>query len=205
MAAELTAANLSHSPEVQEVHPDPEAEDIFDSLLGHLSGRTQPAETPTPEDWQALLAQTLVFHQAQPWNRWSDDQQLLLTLDTDDGLSEQYLALVMGQAGIQHGLALYAGHDLPADARTNEPQPGSIVLLLDRPDELPVDIATKAQRYGWPTTESLSPAFMTFGPDGPEEISQADARVLTIALTAVLAIATSAAYARPRTGPSEVR
>ena len=188
VAPELTAAGLSNSTEVTEVEPDPEAEDIFDSLLGHLSGRTQPAQTPTPEDWQALLDQTLAFHQAEPWNRWSDDQQLLLTLDTDGGLREQYLALVMGQAGIQHGLALYAGHNLPADTRANEPEPGSIVLLLDRPQDLPVDITDKAQRYGWPTTESLSPAFMTFGPHGPEEISQADARVLTIALTAVLAL-----------------
>lgn len=188
VGAELTAAGLSKSTEVSEVQPDPEAEDIFDSLLGHLSGRTQPAEVPTPEDWQALLAQTLAFDQAEPWNRWSDDEQLLLTLDIDDGLAEQYLAVVMGQAGIQHGLALYAEHNLPADTRANEPQPGSIVLLLDAPDELAVDITTKAERYGWPTTESLSPAFMTFGPDGPEEISQADARVLTIALTAVLAL-----------------
>ena len=187
VAAELAAAGLSNSTEVTEVHPDPEAEDIFDSLLGHLSGRTQPTQTPTPEDWLALHGRTLAFHQAQPWNRWSDEQQLLLTLDTEDGLTEHYLALLMGQEGIQHGLALYAGHDLPAATRTNEPTPGSIVLLLDPPDELPLDITTKAQRYGWPTTESLSPAFMAFGPDGPEEISQADARVLTVALTAVLA------------------
>lgn len=188
VGTELTAAGLSTSTEVSEVQPDPEAEDIFDSLLGHLSGRIQPADVPTPQDWQALLAQTLAFHQAEPWTRWSDDQQLLLTLETDDGLSEQYVAIVMGQAGIQHGLALYAGHDLPADTRANEPEPGSIVLLLDPPDELPLDVTAKAHRYGWPTSESLSPAFMTCGPDGPEEISQADARVLTIALTAVLAL-----------------
>lgn len=188
--AELTASGLSSSPQVQEVHPDPEAEDIFDSLLGHLSGRTQPDEPPTPGDWKALIAQTLAFRRTEPWNRWSDDQHLLVTV----GGHVPYLAMVMGNAGVQHGLALYPGHGLPASLDKAslhdgpaEATPGSIVLLLDPRDELPPEITAKAHRYGWSDSDPLTPAYMTFGADGPEEISQTHAHVLTVALTAVLA------------------
>jgi hypothetical protein len=192
--AELTESGLSGSPEVQEVHPDPEAEDIFDSLSCHLSGRTQPDRAPTPGDWQALIAQTLAFRRTEPWSRWSDDQHLLLSVANTDGPGEQYLAIVMGNAGVQHGLALYPGHELPASLDNVAPHDGPadasrglIVLLLDPPEVLPPDIIARAHRYDWPDRDPLTPAYMTFGPESPEEISQTYAHVLTVALIAVLA------------------
>jgi hypothetical protein len=185
----LTAVGVKDVP-VEEVHPGQEAEDIVDSLVGHLSGRTQPSERPTPEDWQLLHEQTLTFRQAEPWSRWSDEEHLLLTLSTDRG-SERCLAIVMGQAGIQHGLALYAGHELSAALQQpgqDEHIPDSIALLLEPATELPGDIAAKAHRYSWPRQDPLTPAFMSLTPEGPEEISRDDAHLLTAALAAVHAL-----------------
>lgn len=171
---------------VEEVHPGAEAEDIVDSLVGHLAGRTQPTEAPTSSDWQLLMTQALAFARAEPWSRWSDEQELLLTLSTDRG-SAPYLAIVLGQAGVQHGLALYPGHDLPAALDRGEPAE-SVVLLLEPTADLPPEITAKARRYAWPERERLTPAYMSLTPDGPGEISRDDAHLLTAALSAVRAL-----------------
>ena len=52
--------------------PPPEAEDIFDSLIGHPTGIPQPRDPPTPSDWARLYAKAVAYRQAQPWHLWSD-------------------------------------------------------------------------------------------------------------------------------------
>jgi len=185
----------------EEVHPGAEAEDTFDSLVAHLSGRSQPSDPPTPDDWHLLLEQALAFRQAEPWTRWSDEQHLLLTLATDRG-SAPYLAIIMGQAGVQHGLALYPGHEPPElQPDSDDPQmPESVVLLLDPAEQLPPDVTAKAHRYAWPKDDPLMPACLAFGPDGPEEISRDDAHLLTVALAAVSAL--DQRGLRPATDPA---
>jgi len=53
-------------PPVREVALPPEAEGIFDELVGHLSGRNLPDDLPTAGDWDVLVAQTLAYAQEQP-------------------------------------------------------------------------------------------------------------------------------------------
>jgi hypothetical protein len=54
-------------PTITEVDPPADAGDIFDSFLGHLAGRAQPAELPTPEDWRLLYSGALAFYRVGPW------------------------------------------------------------------------------------------------------------------------------------------
>lgn len=56
-------------PPVSEVDPPVEAEDIFDSLIGHMTGRSRPEDLPTPRDWTLLYIQALGFYRARPWAR----------------------------------------------------------------------------------------------------------------------------------------
>jgi hypothetical protein len=190
----LTAAGLVGGSVIVEVQPGPEAEDIFDSFLGRMAGRAQPDEFPTPADWQALIEQTAEFRRAEPWTRWSDEQDLAIELHLPGGPS-RYTAVVMGQAGIQHGLALYPGHQLPRGLREpgpaeQAPQPpaGTVLITLDPPGEVPVELTGKAIRYGWPAEDDLVPAFIAFTATGPTEIGRDDAHRLTVGLAAVLAV-----------------
>src|SRR5262245_44311665 len=63
-------------PSVIEAPPTDEAEDIFDSLVGHMAGRRQPEESPTPPDWLMLISYVREYCQAEPWLRWADDMHL---------------------------------------------------------------------------------------------------------------------------------
>src|SRR5262249_41957687 len=47
-----------------------EAEDIFDSFVGHMAGRRQPETFATPDDWAGLVATAREYLQAEPWLRW---------------------------------------------------------------------------------------------------------------------------------------
>lgn len=193
--AALTAAGVVATDDAMllEVQPGAEAEDIFDSFLGHLAGRTQPDQPPAPADWQQLIDQAARLRNTQPWARWSDEQDLHIELHLPDD-SATYTAVLMGQAGIQHGLALYPGRQLPARLRDPagdeppDPPAGTLLLMLDPPDELPAELRAKAIRYGWPADDNLAPLFMAFTAAGPGEISQHDAHRLTAAVAAVLAL-----------------
>lgn len=177
------------SPELVEAASLIEAEDIFDSLVGHLSGRAQPNQPPTSEDWALLVGQTFVFLRAQPWLRWSDASHLALCL-TVDGTTEQYVAIVMGNAGVQRGLALYAGTSLPRKLTTQKGSVpgGTLLLFLDSEEEAPLEFARKARRYGWPAEEALLPTWVVGSPQGASDVSDLDAQRLQIALAAVLAV-----------------
>ena len=181
-------ANLG-SPELIEADAIDEAEDIFDDLVGHLSGRAQPDQSPSSEDWSLLVAQTLAFVRAEPWLRWSDASRLALEL-TVEGTIEQYLAVVMGQAGVQHGLALYAGKSLPDEfaMRMGQAPQGALLLFLDLEGESPPGFIDKARRYGWPADEPLVPAWLASTPQGPRELNDLDAQRLATALVAILAV-----------------
>lgn len=190
----LAAAAPIDRSVIVEVQPGPEAEDIFDSFLGHLAGRAQPDAFPTPADWQVLIEQAAGFRQAGPWTRWSDEQDLAVELHMPDGAAA-YTAVVMGQAGIQHGLALYPGDQLPTGLREpgpaeHAPSPplGTLLFTLDPPEDVPVELTGKAIRYGWPPEENLVPVFIAFTATGPAEIGRNDAQRLTAGITAVLAL-----------------
>ncbi|MGE5156342.1 MAG: hypothetical protein ACM3JP_02475 [Betaproteobacteria bacterium] len=85
-----------------------EAEDIFDSFVGHMAGRHQPEVFATPDDWARLIAAAEGFRQAPPWLRRADDRHLDLVVRVA-GVAARYLAIVLGQEGVQRGLILYPG------------------------------------------------------------------------------------------------
>jgi len=185
-------------PQLIEAESFAEAEDIFDSLVGHIAGRAQPTEPPSTEDWSLLLGQALAYLRAEPWVRWSDVVPLGLQL-TVDGTAANYVAIVMGNAGVQRGLALYPGVTLPPGLRSPGPGPGpakaaeatpsgTLLLMLDGPGEVPDEFAKKALRYGWPAGAAYLPTMVGVGSDGPSDLAGADAQRLQIALAAVLAI-----------------
>jgi len=193
----MAAASLG-STELIEAGSLGEAEDLFDSLVGHMAGRAQPTEPPSMEDWSLLFGQSLAYLSAEPWTRWSDEVPLGLEL-TVDGAVTNYVAIVMGNAGVQRGLALYPGMALPAGLRSPgpelEPEPaleatpsGTLLLLLDPPGETQVEFADKALRYGWPADAGYLPTFIGVGPDGPCDLAGADAKLVQVALAAVVAL-----------------
>ena len=122
------------------MQPGDEAEDIFDSFVGHMSGRTQSHEAPAPADWRLLVAHAVQFRRARPWTRWDDAQDLVIELDLPNG-SSAYFAIVMGNAGVQRGLAVYPGDQRPSylGDPSADPQPplaGTLLLFLDPAGEV---------------------------------------------------------------------
>lgn len=179
-------------PPVRQIEAASEAEDIFDSMIGHLAGRTQPVEPPQSEDWRVAFDVALRFWHRAPWERWDDTMPLHLNLTTPDD-SATYLGLVLGAEGIQRGLILYPGTALPGgldDWEPGRPVPvpaGTLMLFLDPPSELPPELVAKAIRYGWAVDAAVVPAFMRKEPEGPLEVSRPDLQHLSLAAAAVVA------------------
>ncbi len=71
-----------------------------------MAGRAQPHELPAPEDRELLYAQALAFYRAQPWSRWHDGIDLNGEIIVDGSIA-RHDGVVMGNAGVQHGLVLY--------------------------------------------------------------------------------------------------
>jgi hypothetical protein len=180
------------APPVEEIVDALEAEDIFDSFLGHMAGRGQPTELATPEDWAMFFEVSRRYTEAEPWTRWSDINHLHLDLRLRSQ-ETRYLALVLGNEGIQRGLVLYPGEILPAGL--SEPVPpsqvnlplGTLNFYLDPTRKAPPEYVGKALRYGWPGESKLVPLYMAIGEGGaPFDIGLADVQRITLALTAVL-------------------
>jgi hypothetical protein len=179
-------------PPVEEVIPDSEAEDIFDSFVGHLSGRTQMPDPPTPADWTLLYAEVLRYYKATPWKRHDDDVDFVVDFDIA-GESKHYAAVVMGGAGVTYGLALYPDRVVRADLndwKSSTPWPlphGTLACTLDAWGEAPPEITARAGRYGWPVEADLVPTL--FAADSPRgrEFSCDDARIFSVATAALLA------------------
>ncbi|MDA8393310.1 MAG: hypothetical protein M0Z87_11070 [Actinomycetota bacterium] len=182
-----------HLPPVRAIEPPAESEDIFDSFLGHLSGREQPDEPPPdPSDWALLYRSALDFYRAAPWTRWDDG--VVLALETSSHETEGgWAAVVLGSSGIQRGLLLCPGGHMPAgldDQKVGHPvpmPPGTLSLMLDPPSELPSDVRDKAVRYGWPPEAELVPGAFRLHPEGRGDLGEADAQLLAVALAAVTA------------------
>lgn len=122
MRKAVAAASFG-SPKLIEAGSLAEAED-FDSLVGHMAGRSQPTEPPSTEDRSLLVGQALTYLRAEPWVQWSDVVPLGLQL-TVEGTAADSVAVVMGNAGVQRGLALYSGVTLPPGLRSPGPGPAS--------------------------------------------------------------------------------
>src|SRR5437879_4176627 len=148
--------------EVIEASTIPEGEEVFDSFIGHMSGRKQPREFASPDEWRLLFETALRYCEAEPWIRWGDHIDLEIEVVTD-GAKARYAGVVIGQEGLQRGLALYPGDELPAGVRDWEEgrevamPPGTLLLHLDPPKEPPAEFVAKARRYGWPHDAEFLP------------------------------------------------
>jgi len=179
-------------PPVRDTQLGDAAEDVFDALVGHLAGRRQPEEPPAPEDWAMAFEAARAYRALAPWERWSDAVPLDLELD-EPASRTRYVCVVLGAEGVQRGLAVYPGDELPAGPGAPYPDgralagPGVLVLFLDRPSELPADLVARALRYGWPPADEVVPAFLVIEPEGPAEPSRRELQRLAAAAAAVTA------------------
>ena len=182
------AAPLPPISEVAVVH---EAEDIFDSFVGHMAGRRRAEELAAPPDWQLLFGYLLRFYERKVWSRWADDVDLLVEVMIGPR-NRQYVSVVLGHEGIQHGVVLYPGTGPPAGLReghsTRPPilPEGTLMLNFDPSEDVPAEFVMKAARYGWPAASELVPIFLTVDGTAPGEPGRDDIRVLAVALAALL-------------------
>jgi hypothetical protein len=182
---------LNLIPPVDEILPGAEAEDIFDSFVGSIAGRRQPADPPSPAHWRSLIEQIHTCAAAAPWRRWADDIDFVVNV-SDGEERHQFKAVVMGNAGMQFGLALFPGEVVESELEHRDSEaprpydPGTLVCTLDDPDEVPAELRCRAIRYSWPESAHLVPSFFGVDEDGGREISSGDARLLAIVTAAVL-------------------
>jgi hypothetical protein len=184
----ITDADLPDLEEVATVH---EAEDIFDSFVGHMAGRRDPKEFPDPADWHLLFEHVLSFYERQPWTRWADDVDLLIETRTGTQRAT-FVAIVLGNADVEYGLLLYRGKAAPAGlrgAKRARPMPtprGTLMLNFSPPDEMPPEFVGKALRYGWPKDADLIPIVLSVEHDRPGEPSRDEVRALTVVLASLV-------------------
>ena len=158
---------LNLLPPVDEIVPGVEAEDIFDSFVGFMAGRRQPTEPPSPADWKVLFDHVQAYAEATPWRTWADDIDFVVDVVLD-GERRRVKAVVMGNAGIQPGLAIFPGEVVEADLEHRDSaapwpfEPETLACTLDDPDSVPLEFRARALRYSWPQTADLVPSFFWF-------------------------------------------
>jgi hypothetical protein len=175
---------------VDEVVPGNEAEDIFDSFVGSMAGRRQPEDPPSAADWTLLFNQVKMFAEGAPWLRWDDEIVFAVTV-TFDGERRQVNAIVMGNAGIQFGLAVFPG-ELGETELERDPtasilyDPETLVCTVDESDQVPLEFRARAIRYGWSESAALVPSFFAVDEEGGRDFSSYDARLFAVVIAAVL-------------------
>lgn len=187
------AAALADPPPVTPTGVIGEAEDILDSLVATLSGRGHVLDPPSPPQWRLLYVALARLADQRPWERWDDDQPMRVEL-TVGGRRSSWVAVVMGAAEIQRGLALYPGRRMPRALTdpTSTPEqatvPGSLLVFLDEADECPTEAIDKALREGWPDELDVFPACVRIDEAGdPAPLDEAAAVTLHGLTVAVLA------------------
>ena len=168
-----------------------EAEEIMDSLVGHLEGRTQPDDLPAADDYRILYRELQAYVEAAPWKRWTDSDWFAARLELDGGHLDLD-CLVLGNAGMQHGFnavpdaaQLLAASTSPADDSLNHLD-GALIVHLDPWRETPGRFADKARRYGWPSSTRLAPSLTSVHDGQPADLSRSEVRILALALRGVL-------------------
>lgn len=176
--------------EIAAVQPGAEMDDLFDSLVGHLSGRTQPIDLPSAAEWSMLFRQARAFVEAAPWRRLSDDVHLQMDLRLG-GTVVHRTGIILGNGGVTYGFALYPGNaEPPGHAARFDPMappPGTLVMTLDPASKLPGYLVAKARRYQWPDSLPLLPAFFVWTGRDAADLTSEEVGLLTMALAAALA------------------
>lgn len=184
-----------------------DAEEIFDGLVGHLTGRAQPEDRPSIEDWRVLYGALEAYASATPWQRWSDDDYFAMRLELD-GHTIERTGIVIGAAGIQRGFNVTPDPESLQRAANDAGNPlvhleQALIVHLNPRRETSDLFAGKAQRYDWPDDAALFPELLTVRDGQPADLSRDDARLLALSLRAVVAQDTkrlTAVGASPVTG-----
>jgi hypothetical protein len=170
-----------------------DAEDIFDSIVGHMEGREQPVDLPSVGDWRILYDALRSYVDATPWRRWTDSDWFRTMLEVD-GARVERACLVLGNAGVQHGFNAVADPAMLERLATDESTrrdplsqlDEALIVHLDPWRETRGVYAAKARRYGWPSEARFVPSLLTVRDGRPADLSRTDTRLLTLALQAVL-------------------
>jgi tetratricopeptide (TPR) repeat protein len=141
----------------------------------------------TPQLAGGFFAAAAECYRAAPWVRLANEQPIGLRISAERG-AERF-AVVMGNAGMEYGLAvyeswaefaqLYAGVDDPVEAL---PAHGSLVMFYESVPQLPFADLDAQEQYGWPVAgEQAYPVPWVFYPDksprrpAPDELAWLEA------------------------------
>ena len=114
-----------------------------------------------------LFAAAADFYHAAPWVQFSNEDLLAITIPPQ---KEPYYVIVMGQGGVEYGLALckswetvlalYGPTDRPEDLFSGD---GRHVMLFNEITEVPFDDMDDQETYGWELPEAgIYPVPMIF-------------------------------------------
>jgi tetratricopeptide (TPR) repeat protein len=133
---------------------------VFDDMAKHLGGPGQfPALLDVPgmdlAQVASFYAAAAEFYRRRPWQHVPGDT--LIKVDCDKHHRGPWYAVVMGQSGVQQGLAVY--EDLPAlqrmitgNASEEENARGmsALSLMFSEAFEMPVRDLDAVEKHGWP-------------------------------------------------------
>ncbi len=138
--------------------PPPEAEEVIREFERQANGMEEPPgmlSVPgvTPELAGSVFAAVADFYRAAPWIKLNNFQ--VLALKHPDEENYRY-AVVMGQGGIEYGLAVYLTwddviHIFTTDDNPEEalPASGSQSLMFNPITMMPFDDLDAMEQYGW--------------------------------------------------------
>lgn len=177
------------TPALQEIgietryRPQNMMNDLVKELEAHLSGE-QP-EVPglltqrkvTPKMVAGLFNGAADFYRAAPWVQLRNEDVLSIRIPSQ---KKPFFAIVMGQGGVEYGLALYKrwedveGQFLPHDNPEELiPRDGLHSLMFDPITEVPFDDLEAIEQYGWEIAgQEAYPVPMVFFP--PRSVRRPD-------------------------------
>ncbi|HLE28045.1 MAG TPA: hypothetical protein VI793_08005 [Anaerolineales bacterium] len=146
----------------------------------------------TPEMAGGFFAAAAEFYREAPWVHLLNEQSFRLRFPAEGGASR--IVIVMGNAGVEYGLAvyekwadvekMYLGVGDPSEAL---PPQGALTLFYENVEHLPFDDLEAMQRYSWEVADEQAyplPAYFTseggFRRPTPAELSWLEAALRAI-------------------------
>lgn len=142
----------------------PLAKELFSGLANHLGGsqRIQPL-TKAPgisvEQIGQLFTTAAEFYSAAPWNKISGDTTICI--ETDDLSSGPWYAVIMGQQGVELGIAIYEDLELLQKIMTgklsdeeNSRRTSAISLTFGEEWDIAPEDLDAMKEHNWPVAEA---------------------------------------------------
>jgi len=144
-----------------------------------------------PKLFKALVAAALEYHAREPWEEIADDETFAMRLE---GEPQPVFASVMGQGGLEYGLALFRGDGALGllrarpDDRERLDAMWSLAVTLQPLRDIPAEFRTALTRAGLERRrEDIAPFFISKNPGRrPRDINASEARLLLLALRGIL-------------------